>query len=79
MPERLQHPDRPLPTVRSAAEAGCLVAALGQDCQNIAPLDPPALVSNDRGDVSLIELPFRCVCGSRLSRIIVSGAAYRDV
>jgi hypothetical protein len=78
LPRQPRHPDRPRPTVSIALDPGCQVDVLCQDCQNIAHLDAPAIVRNDRGDVSLIGLPFRFVCGCRRSRIIVSGAAYPD-
>jgi len=65
-------PDRPLPTVRTAMQAGCLVNVVCRDCQNISRLDLARLSDDGRGDVPLIELPLVCRCGARLSWIIVS-------
>ena len=59
---------RPLATVATAMEAGCRVDALCSDCQSIRRFDLAKLARDGR-----TELPLRCICGSKRSRIIVSG------
>jgi hypothetical protein len=65
--------NRPSLTVSGALEAGCRVDAVCSDCQNIRRLDLATLAQDGRADVRLTELPLRCICGSKRSRIIVSG------
>jgi hypothetical protein len=64
--------NRPPLTVWGALESGCRVDAVCSDCQNIRRLDLAKLADEGRADVPLIELPLRCICGSKRSRIIVS-------
>jgi len=44
----------------------------------VSRLDLIRLAALGYADVPLIQLPLWCVCGSKSSRIIVSGEAYRD-
>ena len=78
MPTRSITSDRPLPTVATALANGCQVDALCLTCDHIGRLDLLKLSQSCRADVPLIELPLVCRCGSKRSRIIVSGEAYRN-
>jgi hypothetical protein len=69
-------PDRPLPTVSTALDNGCQVDALCHAFNNVSRFALSRLAAFGYADVALIHLPLRRVCGSRSSRIIVSGRAF---
>ena len=62
-----------LPTIRTLA--GHVLSVICNACQHAMDADQPALIAAGRGDVSVIELRFRCgACGSRNTSIVVSGS-----
>ena len=69
-------PDMPLPTVRTALAACCVVDALCLECDRARRLDLEIL-SRCYRDMPLKSLPLRCECGSRSWRVIISGQVYR--
>jgi len=44
-------------------------------CQHAVEADQPAMIAAERGDVRVIDLPFRCgACGSHNMSIVMSGS-----
>jgi hypothetical protein len=66
----------PLPTVRTALAAYCLVDALCLECDRVRRLDLRALPGWYR-ETPLRSLPLRCECGSRSCQVIVGGQPFR--